>query len=163
MCAVRVNPEGYISLSLFHHDLYLTLQFALNTWRRSVPGLWLKPIRSQKLARSHSSISLVNRGDYPPLIRRSSFLARAFRFETAITAERASERAYQIHHLREHAWPALAISSRKTTRKKRRGEEKRKSGRHHKKNNDRAPEAPFKIIIMRLPRGARRTFSRVLI
>lgn len=90
-CIVCVNPKRYISLSLFHHDLYLSLQFALNTWRRSVPGLWLKPIQSKELARSHSSISLVNCDDYPPLIRRSFFLTRAFRFETAITVERASE------------------------------------------------------------------------
>lgn len=51
-------------------------------------------IRSiEESARLHSSISLVNRGDYPPLIRNTPpFPSETLRFETAITFERASKR-----------------------------------------------------------------------
>lgn len=106
----------------------------------------------------------VNRADYPPLIRRSSFLARAFRFETAITAARASERASVSNSssLRERTRLALAlaISPRKTTRGS--GEKKEKAKRTPaKKGRPSALEAPLRIIIMRLSRGAKRTRSIV--
>ena len=51
--------------------------------------------------------------------------------------DRTSERAYQIHHLCEHAWLALAVSSRKTSKKS--GEKKGK-----------AIDTPEKITIERL-------------
>lgn len=102
------------------------LQFVLNTWRRSVLGLWLKSIRSQELARSHWSISLVNCDDYPPLIRRSSFLARAFRFETAITVGRASERIKFIISANTRGWLS---QFRREKRQKRAGKKKEKRSR----------------------------------
>lgn len=64
----------------------------------------------------------VNRADYPPLILRSSFLARAFRFETAITTARTSERAYQIHHLSTNVRGSLSQFRRE---KRRRGSGKK--------------------------------------
>lgn len=77
--------------------------------------------------------------------------------------DRSNERASVSNSssLHERTRLALAISPRKTTERKR---EKRKSpsGRSWKKD-DRVPEAPLRIIIMRLSRGAKRTLDRASI
>lgn len=88
-----------------------------------------------KIARSHSSISLVNYGDYPLLIQHSTFPAQAFRFETAITGERASERIKFIIFANMRG--SLSQFCREKTTRKSWG--KRKSDRHSWKKNDRAP------------------------
>lgn len=96
------------------------------------------------------------RHDYPPLIRRSSFLAQMFRFETVIMVERASERIKFIISANTRGWLSQF-------RREKQQEGTREKGKATRKSNDQALEAPFKIIIMRLLRGAKRTFDRVLI
>lgn len=74
--------------------------------------------------------------------------------------ERASERIEFIISANTRARITLAISPRKTRRRNR---WKRRSDRHSWKRNDRAPKAPFRMIIARLPRSVKCTFDRASI